>query len=89
MDKCPIGIGRKLTKCPAMKIMETAMTSAFRDFSETYEKFKTACAQHPLNEELRNTLSRGKFPSDEWLRARTKTMKELMVPLWMRSRRES
>jgi hypothetical protein len=60
------------------------MTSAFQEFSETYEKFRTDFANHPLNDELRNRISRGKLPSDEWLKARTQRMKELMAPMWQR-----
>jgi hypothetical protein len=60
------------------------MTSAFSEFSETYEKFRKEFANHPLNDELRNCISRGKLPSDEWLRARTRRMKELMAPMWQR-----
>jgi hypothetical protein len=65
------------------------MTSAFQEFSRTYEEFQERFAQHPLSEELRNRMSRGKFPNDEWLRARTKRMKDLMVPVWLRSKSES
>jgi hypothetical protein len=60
------------------------MTSAFREFSETYEKFRTECANHPLNDELKNRISQGRLPSDDWLRARTQRMKELMAPMWQR-----
>jgi hypothetical protein len=60
------------------------MTSAFKEFSETYEEFRKQNANHPLNDELRNAIARGKLPSEEWLRARTRRMKELMAPMWQR-----
>jgi hypothetical protein len=60
------------------------MTSAFQEFSETYEEFRRKYANHPFNDELRNAIARGKLPSDEWLRARTMRMKELMAPMWQR-----
>jgi hypothetical protein len=62
------------------------MTSAYSEFTNTYEEFRTKFPSHPFTEELRNRISRGKFPSEDWLRARTKKMKDLMAPAWARSK---
>ena len=61
------------------------MASAYLEFSKIYEKFKERFPNHPLTGELRNEVLHGKFPGDEWLKARTKKMKSLMAPLWARS----
>jgi len=61
------------------------MPSAFREFSSAYEEFKARFPRHPLVEELRGRISRGRFPTDEWLRMNTKKMKDLMAPIWLRS----
>jgi len=61
------------------------MPSAFREFCQTYEEFKEKFPRHPLVEELLGRISRGKFPSEEWLRANTKKMRNLMLPLWLRA----
>jgi hypothetical protein len=61
------------------------MSSAFREFCQTYEEFKEKFPRHPLVEELRNRLSHGRFPSEEWLRGSTKKMKNLMLPIWLRA----
>ncbi|MBI5250937.1 MAG: hypothetical protein HY912_15725 [Desulfomonile tiedjei] len=61
------------------------MSSLFKEFSDTYAEFKRQFPKHPLVEELRSRISRGKFPSDEWLRSRTKVMRDLMAPVWGRS----
>jgi hypothetical protein len=68
----------------ARNLLEAVMTSAFKEFSETYEEFRRQYANHPLNDDVRNTIARGRLPSDEWLKARTKRMKELMAPMWQR-----
>ncbi len=60
------------------------MTSAYSEFTDTYQKFREKFPNHPLTEELRSRICRGKFPSEEWLRARTKKMKDLMAPAWAR-----
>lgn len=65
------------------------MTSAYREFTRTYEEFRKRFADHPLNDELRHHLLKRSFPSDEWLKARTDRMKDLLVPLWRRSGQES
>ncbi len=64
------------------------MASLFQEFSHTYEEFKNQFPKHPLVEELRNRISRGKFPNDEWLRSRIKAMKRLMAPVWSASTSE-
>ena len=63
---------------------ETNMKSAFREFCQAYEEFKEKFPRHPLVEELRDGISRGKFPNEEWLRAHTKKMRDLMSPVWLR-----
>lgn len=61
------------------------MTETFKEFAATYEEFKKRLPKHPLVEELRSRISRGRFPSDEWLKSRTKSMRDLMAPIWARS----
>lgn len=61
------------------------MSSAFREFCEAYEEFNTMFPRHPLAEELRDRISRGKFPSEAWLRANTRKMKDLTSPIWLRA----
>ena len=60
------------------------MASVYQEFSKTYEEFREEFPHHPLTEELRNRVSHGQFPDDEWLKARTKKMKNLMAPTWAR-----
>ncbi len=60
------------------------MASAFQEFSRTFEQFREKFPNHPLTDELRNRVSHGQFPGEEWLKARTKKMKALMAPLWAR-----
>jgi len=60
------------------------MASLFIEFSDTYEKFKMRFPKHPLVEELKGRISRGRFPNDEWLKSRIKAMKDLMSPVWAR-----
>jgi hypothetical protein len=60
------------------------MTSVYSEFTNIYEKFRERFPNHPLTEELRSRICRGKFPSEEWLRARTKKMTDLMAPTWAR-----
>jgi hypothetical protein len=64
---------------------EVSMTTAFKEFSKTYEQFKKEFPRHPLTEELRNRLVKGKFPSDQWLVTNTERMKDLMEPVWLRT----
>ncbi len=66
-------------------VLERVMASLFQEFSNTYEEFKNRFPKHPLVEELRNRISRGKFPNDEWLRSRIKAMRRLMAPVWSTS----
>jgi len=60
------------------------MASAFQEFSRTYDEFKENFPSHPLGEEVRSAIGRGKFPSDQWLKTRTRKMKDLMAPVWTR-----
>ncbi len=60
------------------------MASLFREFTAKYMEFKERFPKHPLAEELTYKLTRGKFPSDEWLKARIAKMDDLLAPLWMR-----
>jgi len=60
------------------------MASLFREFSETYKEFLEKFPNHPLGEEVRSRIMSGRYPSDQWLRAYTTKMKDLMVPLWRR-----
>jgi hypothetical protein len=68
-----------------MRPSEVVMSSAFQEFSRTYEQFKKEFPRHPLREELRNRLASGKFPTDPWLRAQTDKMKNLLAPIWLRA----
>jgi hypothetical protein len=67
-----------------MDMLEVAMASAYQEFSQIYEEFREKFPHHPLTEELRNRVSHGQFPADEWLKARTKKMRILMAPIWAR-----
>jgi hypothetical protein len=58
------------------------MASLFREFTATYEEFQKRFPKHPLLEEMRSIVSRGRFPSDKWLRAQIDAMTRLMVPIW-------
>ncbi|MBM3299788.1 MAG: hypothetical protein FJY85_07520, partial [Deltaproteobacteria bacterium] len=49
------------------------------------EKFKKKYPRHPLNEEIRNCIIRGRFPSEQWLMDRTRVMQEMLDPMWVRS----
>lgn len=59
------------------------MASLFTDFSSTYKRFVETFPKHPLAEELKNHIMKGKFPSDKWLKANIKKMNDLMTPPWM------
>lgn len=65
--------------------MEQIMSSQFREFARVFEKFQEEFPKHPMLEELRNHLSRGKFPHDGWLKSKTEKMSLLMAPAWRRS----
>jgi hypothetical protein len=62
------------------------MASAFHEFSDTYEKFREKFPDHPILDEVRNHLLHRRYPSDDWLKARTNKMKQLMVPVWLRAK---
>jgi len=64
--------------------METVMASAFQEFSKIYDEFKEKFPNHPLSDEVRSAIGRGKLPSDQWLKARARKMKDLMTPIWAR-----
>ena len=68
----------------SIDMLEVAMASVYQEFSKTYEEFREKFPYHPLTEELRNRVSHGRFPADEWLKARTRKMKNLMAPIWAR-----
>ncbi|AFM26387.1 hypothetical protein [Desulfomonile tiedjei] len=58
------------------------MASLFREFTAAYEEFQKRFPKHPLVEEMRNSVSRGRFPSDKWLREHIDAMTRLMAPIW-------
>jgi len=60
------------------------MTSSLSEFSKTYEEFRQKFPRHPLTEELRSRIHRGRYPSQQWLRDNTRKMKDLMSPFWLR-----
>jgi hypothetical protein len=59
------------------------MPSLFKEFTLIYEEFRKKFPNHPLTEELNTKLSRGKFPSDQWLQTRIAKMNHLMYPMWL------
>jgi len=64
------------------------MRSLFSEFSETYNEFRQKFPDHPLNEEVRSRILRGRYPSSQWLRDNTRKMRQLMAPWWMRHGRD-
>ena len=65
--------------------MELFMSSPFREFARVFERFQQEYPKHPLLEELRSGLSKGKFPTESWLRSKTARMNLIMSPAWRRS----
>ena len=61
------------------------MSSIFREFSNTYQELKDKLPNHPLTEEIRRAVGRSRFPNEEWLKAQTRAMKELLLPLWQKA----
>ncbi len=59
------------------------MSSLFNEFSETYERFRKHCPHHPLNEEVRHRILRGRFPTSQWLRRQITQMRNIMAPMWL------
>lgn len=59
------------------------MPSLFSEFSATYEKFVNEYPRHPLAEELKNHIMKGRFPKDRWMRENIKRMNHLMMPSWL------
>jgi len=68
---------------------EVAMASPFSEFSKTYDQFRKLFPDHSLTDELRSRIGRGKLPNDQWLKAKTKRMKDLMTPLWLKANQNS
>lgn len=62
--------------------MELVMNSPFREFARVFERFQEQCPKHPLLEELRNRLARGRFPNEAWLKSKTAKMNLIMSPPW-------
>jgi hypothetical protein len=60
------------------------MASPLSEFSQTYEEFRKQFPRHPLTEELRTRIHRGRYPGQQWLRDNTRKMKDLMSPFWLR-----
>jgi hypothetical protein len=61
------------------------MPSIFREFSNTYQELKEKLPNHPLTEEIRRAVGRSRFPNEEWIRAKTHAMKELLSPWWQKA----
>jgi hypothetical protein len=61
------------------------MSSTYHEFTEVYREFQKRFPNHELNDELRSRIRRGQFPTDEWLRSRIRSMKDIMAPLWVRA----
>jgi hypothetical protein len=64
------------------------MSTPFREFARVFEEFQERYPKHPLVEELRNQLSKGKFPSESWLKSKTSKMNSLICPPWSHSLRD-
>lgn len=64
------------------------MPSQFREFARVFESFQEKFPKHPLLEELRNRLCRGKFPPDSWLQSKTAKMNQLIAPTWSQADHE-
>lgn len=60
------------------------MTSTYQEFTKIYREFQKRFPDHQLNDELRSRIRRGHFPTDEWLRARIRSMKDILAPIWLR-----
>lgn len=65
------------------------MASIFSEFSKTYDNFIEEFPNHPLIDELRARIIRGRFPNEQWLESRIKKMNDLMEPTWLKSCRLS
>ncbi len=59
------------------------MATVFQEFSSVYSQFIQKFPDHPLTEELQRVISRNRFPREQWLRAQTRRMNDLMAPLWL------
>ena len=59
------------------------MPSVFQEFSSTFRAFVEKFPKHPLGDEIRRVLVRNRFPREEWLKAQTERMRDLIEPLWM------
>lgn len=59
------------------------MASLFGEFSRTYDKFVNEFPRHPLAEELKNHIMKGRFPNDQWMRENIRRMNHLMRPSWL------
>jgi len=60
------------------------MASLFQEFSMTFDRFQNELPKHPLAEELRTSIVRGRFPNEQWLKSRIKKMNDLLEPPWLR-----
>jgi hypothetical protein len=72
-----------------LKSKELAMATLFREFSNTYEIFVEKFPSHPLTDEIKSRISRGRFPSDSWMKSCMKKMNDLMAPFWLKIDEES
>jgi len=59
------------------------MASLFGEFSSTYDKFVNEFPRHPLADELKNHIMKGRFPNDKWMRENIRRMNHLMRPSWL------
>ena len=61
------------------------MPSLFQEFTYTYERFVQEFPDHPLTEQIRRAIGVNRFPEEDWLKEKTRKMRDLMEPLWMRN----
>ncbi len=61
------------------------MTTIFKEFSATFERFVEEFPDHPLTEEIRDGIVNRRFPPDEWMVIQTKRMNDLLRPLWLQA----
>jgi hypothetical protein len=59
------------------------METPFKEFAQVYEEFKEKLPQHPMIDEVRSRIVCKKLPSEQWLRAQTSKMRNLMAPFWL------
>jgi hypothetical protein len=65
-------------------LQDMKMATAFEEFSSAFDQFIGKFPDHPMTEEIRRVISKNRFPGEQWLRAQTKRMNDLMAPFWLK-----